>query len=70
MWLRLGGLLIAVVYDVIETSSTMPFSTIQCCEISIFSENEFGTLHQKPLKLQELLFDYIFKLCKNYVTFY
>ena len=27
-----------VVYDVIVTSSTIPFSTIHCCEIPIFSQ--------------------------------
>ena len=54
-----------IVYDVIVTSSTIPFSTIQCCEISIFCLISY----QRPPKSQELLFNHIFKPCKNYKTF-
>ena len=59
-----------IVYDVIVTSSTIPFSAIQCCEISMFHKR-FGCLvsYEKPPKSQELLFNYIFKPCKNYITF-
>ena len=38
MCIRLGGIFVPIVYDVIVTSSTIPFSAIQCCEISIFSQ--------------------------------
>ena len=34
----MGGIFLPIVYDVIVTSSTTPFSTIQCCEIPIFSQ--------------------------------
>ena len=59
-----------IVYDVIVTSLTIPFSTIQCCEISIFYKR-VGCLisYEKPPKLLELFFVYIFKMCKNYITF-
>ena len=38
MCIRLGGIFLSIVYDVIVTSSTIPFSTNQCCEIPIFSQ--------------------------------
>ena len=61
-----------IVYDVIVTSSTIPFSTIFSVVKYLYFHKRVVCLisHEKPPKLQELLFDYIFKLCKNYITFH
>ena len=71
MCIRPGGIFLPVVYGVIVTSSTMPFSAIFGVMKYLYFHKQVVCLvsYLKSPKLQELLSDCKFKPCKSFITF-